>query len=109
MRLTESGLRRIIRQAILERMGSPAGMSYEGSPELQLLRDAFEDPAYSPEDVQHLTFHVRYGRSETLEIMDNVIHAGHPPVIVSPGSARAAGTDILAVRDMLETLGARQV
>ena len=85
------------------------GVSYEGSPELQLLRDAFDDPAYSTEDVQHLTFRIGYGRGETVEIMDNVIHTGHPPVVVDTGTARIAGTTTLAIVDMLEALGARRV
>lgn len=109
MRLTESKLRRIIRRAILERMGSPAGVSYEGTSELQLLRDAFDDQALRPEDVRHLTYRIGYGRGETIEIVDNVIHAGHPPVVVDTGAARIAGTTTLAILDMLEALGARRV
>ena len=109
MRLTESGLRRIIRRAILERMGSQAAVSYEGTPELQLLRDAFDDPALMPEDVRHLTFRIGYDRGETIEIVDSVIHAGHPPVVVDTGTARIAGTTTLAILDMLEALGARRV
>ena len=85
------------------------GVSYEGSPELQLLRDAFDDATYSAEDVQHLTFRIGYGRGETVEIMDNVIHAGHPPVVVDAGTARIAGTTTLAIVDMLEALGAQRV
>lgn len=109
MRLTESKLRRIIRRAILERMGAPAAMSYEGTPELQLLRDSFDDQALMPEDVRHLAFRLRYGRAEAIEITDNVIHAGHPPVVIDTGTARAAGTTTLAILDMLEALGARRV
>lgn len=84
-------------------------MSYEGTPELQLLRDAYDDPGLMPEDVRHLTFQVRYGRVESIEVMDNVIHAGHPPVVISLGLARSAGTNLPAVLDMLEALGARRI
>jgi len=104
MRITEAGLRRLIRRALNERMG----MSYEGTPEMQLLRDAYEDPDLMPEDVRHLTFRVRLGRAESIEIVDSVIHAGHAPVVISLGLARSAGTDLPAVLDMLEALGARR-
>lgn len=85
------------------------GMSYEGTPELQLLRDAYGDPGLMPEDIRHLTFQVHFGRSESIEIMDNVIHAGHEPVVISLALARSSGTDLPAVLDMLEALGARRV
>lgn len=84
-------------------------MSYEGTPELQLLRDVYDDQGLMPEDIRHLTFRLRYGRAESIEIMDNVIHAGHPPVVISLGLARSSGTDLPAVLDMLEALGARRV
>ncbi len=105
MKLTESRLRRIIRHAIHERMS----MGYETSPELELIRTSFGDPAYSPEDVRFLTYSLNLGRSESIEIQDNVIHAGHPPVVIDNAQARAAGTSTTALLDMLDALGARHV
>lgn len=84
-------------------------MGYESSPELELIRTSFDDPAYSPEDVRHLTYSIYLGRSESIELRDNVIHTGHSPVIIDNVQARAAGTSTTALLDMLDALGARRV
>lgn len=105
MRLTESKLRRIIRRAIMERMGS----SYAMGPELELLQQMFEDPGYTADDIRHLTYRVSLGRKESIEVQDNVIHAGHPPVVIDNALARASGTSIVAFLEMLEAHGARRV
>lgn len=106
MRIAESRLRRIIRRAILERMGTSAGVSYDGTPEMQLLQDAFGDPAMAPEDVRFLAFSRHLGYPESITVRDAVIHAGHEPVVIDGPMARAAGTDIASVSDMLRALGA---
>lgn len=108
MRLTESRLRQIIRRAIFERMGTPP-VSYLGTPELQLLQDAYGDPDLAPEDVRHLAFRLRVGRVERLEIMDAVIHSRTAPLVIDAARARAAGTDLVSLLDMLEALGAQRV
>lgn len=112
----ESKLRRIIRRAILERMGAPADMSYEGTPEsyevppeLKLLRDAFGDQALMPEEVKFLAYKRRLGYPESITVHDAVIHAGHEPVVIDDDIAARAGTDLQAVSDMLQALGAQRM
>lgn len=105
MRVTEGNIRSLIRRILSERIGLPL----DGSPEMELLRSSFSDPGLKPEDVRHLAYKQNFGRVESVEIIDSVVHAYHPPVRIDSAAARAAGTSLPALVDALAALGASRI
>lgn len=102
MRITEGRLRRIIRRAIVERMGYAGGDPIV----LDVLRDAYGDPSLSPEDVRHLTYAVLDG-GDAVEIRDSVIHAMSPPVVLDSVQAYDMGITMDDFLSALASMGAR--
>lgn len=104
MRITEGRLRRIIRRAIVERMGYTGGDPIV----LDVLRDAYGDPSLSPEEVRHLTYAVLDG-GDAVEIRDSVIHAMSPPVVVDSVQAYDMGITMDDFLAALSGMGARMI